>query len=85
MPANWRHDRTSQTLNAHTADRIGSLSLALTPLGHLRLVADAEAPPLAADLADRLAAIVQSASMQPRGERQRLPTIASAKNDVAAT
>ena len=56
MPANWRHDGTSQTLNAHTADRIGSLSLTLTPQGHLRLMADAEAPLLAADLADRLAA-----------------------------
>jgi non-specific serine/threonine protein kinase len=40
----------------HTADRTGSLSLALTPQGHLRLVDDAEAPPLSAELAQRLVA-----------------------------
>jgi non-specific serine/threonine protein kinase len=43
-------------LNVRTADRIEPLSLALTPQGHLRLAGDAEAPPLAAELADRLAA-----------------------------
>jgi non-specific serine/threonine protein kinase len=43
-------------LNVHTADRIDPLSLALTPQGHLRLAGDAESPPLAAELTDRLAA-----------------------------
>jgi non-specific serine/threonine protein kinase len=43
-------------LNVPSADRIEPRSLALTPQGHLRLAGDAEAPPLAAELADRVAA-----------------------------
>ena len=51
-----RHDGTGQTLYMHNTNRTGSHSLALTPQGHLRLDSDAESPPLAAELAQRLAA-----------------------------
>lgn len=40
----------------HNSERIGAISLALTPQGHLRLASDADSPPLAADLGQRLAA-----------------------------
>jgi non-specific serine/threonine protein kinase len=51
-----RHDGSGQTLYVHNTNRTGSHSLALTPQGHLRLDSDAESPPLAAELAQRLAA-----------------------------
>jgi non-specific serine/threonine protein kinase len=49
-------DGVGQTLNLGDADSGGSTSLALTPQGHLRLVSDAESPPLPPELVERLAA-----------------------------
>lgn len=50
----WIRRLVTQTVNS--ADSVAPLSLALTPQGHLRLASDAESPPLAPELARRLAA-----------------------------
>jgi hypothetical protein len=51
----FRGCQDAGTVKAGNADSVGSMSLALTPQGHLRLVNDLEALPLAPELADALA------------------------------